>query len=178
MSEQQPNSELLKLEYEQCNEGYNNRDTLTQDGFVKIVQNFNIFIVIVLLSFSSISTIKLEPPFHAGFLILVGLAGFIALFSQTVELASNITCKIALRSRASEVEEKLASTMESNDVQLWHRIFNRHRNIVEKVLKRSEKSEREEAETNWFLAASWLFMVIWVLTIICSVIWVLSGHIP
>ncbi len=183
----QHNLDLLKLEYEQCNAGYNSRDSLVQDGFAKIVQNFNIFIVI-LFGFNVLITT--DQTLRVILLIIIGIAGFLTLFSQTVDLESNVTCKVVLRSRATQIEEIIEGDFSSEDiwndipnkksselqnVRQWHLILERKKLREEEIIKgegetvKDKKKEMHENESISYVTVSRIFYLLWVVMVGISI---------
>jgi len=165
MPSHKEDEELLKLEYAQLNSGYNSRDQLTQAAFTNIVRNFNIFLV-VLFAFHTL--IKTDLTWHSIFVFVIGLAGFLALFVQTADLASDVTCKVKLRERATVVEQLLSHLAPSEKyakpgtVSLWYQILNRDMEWEEGILKRAMLLEKKEAEARMYLRASRLLYGVWV----------------
>ena len=179
MTNQQHNLDLLKLEYEQCNAGYNSRDGLVLDGFAKIVQNFNIYMVI-LFAFNKLITT--DPTLRVILLILLGVAGFLTLFAQTVDLESNMTCKVVLRSRATQIEEIIEGNLSAEEiwddipkkkaadlqnVRQWHLILERRKFLEEEKVKGEGETvkhilkEMHENESISYITVFRIFYILW-----------------
>jgi ribosomal protein S18 acetylase RimI-like enzyme len=85
--------EFLKREYEACLQGYNNRDTLVPMEMGSILLIFTaVGGVLAFLSQREWS----QPPLLAA-AITLGIFGFLAISTLHIDMASNISCKQALR---------------------------------------------------------------------------------
>ena len=159
--------ELLKVEYKECNTGYNYRDNMIHQEFVSIIRIFSFFITLIIAFNTFIETV---PFLHFSFIIIIGIAGFLSLFSMILDIQSNSSCNIVLRKRATEIEEMLSE--ESIFVQ-WSSILNRKKYFEERLIKGMSGSAKDskEPERNIFITASRFFIIIWLAVVIVAIGW-------
>jgi hypothetical protein len=159
--------DLLKLEYQQCQSGYNSRDGLAEDEFCKVIQKFSIFLTI-LLAFNIF--IKISPVFHILVCLIIGFAGFFCLFSLLIVIESNSGCNVALRKRCRQIEDRLKE-LTGFQIQYWQAIEDRSIRREEKIVK-GKRADREskEKERNIFIYTVWLLIVLWIIIVVAMII--------
>jgi len=161
--------ELLKLEYQQCQSGYNSRDSLAEDEFCKVIQKFSIFLTI-LLAFNIF--IKISPEFHFWVCIIIGVAGFCCLCSLLVVIESNSGCNVALRQRCRQIEDRLKE-LTGFQIQYWQAIEKRYKPREERIVKElwGTRADSEETERNMFVFTVRLLMGLWIMIVVAMIIW-------
>jgi len=161
--------ELLKLEYQECQNGYNSRDSIAHDEFFKLIQVFSIFFTI-LVAFNIFVEISLL--FHHLICIVIGLAGTLSLFSILLVIQSNSNCKVALRKRCIEIEKRL-QTLVGFHLRYWQVIDGRSKHFEEKIFKGKpgQKRDIEERERNVFVNAVRIFIVLWLVIVFSMIVW-------
>jgi len=163
--------DLLKLEYQQCQSGYNSRDALAEDEFCKVIQKFSIFLTI-LLAFNIF--IKISPEFHFLVCVIIGVAGFFCLFSLLVVIESNSGCNVALRQRCRQIEERL-KVLTGFQIQYWQAIEERPKRLEENIVKGIgdviTRRERKEQERSIFIWTVRLLMGLWIMIVVAMIIW-------
>jgi ADP-ribose pyrophosphatase YjhB (NUDIX family) len=96
-------SRLLE-EYRQCQSGYQYRDAMTQDEFVKIVQLFSVL-------FALLAATSFLGAIHLWLLFAIRLtlcaAGTLGILALLIDLEANASCKGALRKRGVTLERLL-----------------------------------------------------------------------
>ena len=95
---------LLQKEYEQCASGYNSRDSIVPNE----ISSMFLFFGILAAFLGFISTVEWPKGLLIALIILILLAGISALVSLYVDMAANISCKVALRKRMEDIENTLA----------------------------------------------------------------------
>jgi hypothetical protein len=162
---------LLKLEYQQCQSGYNSRDRLAEDEFCKVIQKFSIFLTI-LLAFNIF--IKISPVFHFWVCVIIGVAGFSCLFSLLVVIESNSGCNVALRQRCRQIEDRLKE-LTGFQIQYWQAIEDRRKEREERIVKGIRgaitKRERKEQERSIFIFTVRLLIGLWLIIVVAMIIW-------
>lgn len=158
---------LILIEYQECNAGYNSRDVIVQEEFHNIVQVFSVFITII-IAFNAF--IKTVPLLHTIFIIIIGLAGYLSILALLIDLQSNLSCKVALRKRAINIEKILSSKYK---YKLWTCINKRDKYIEEAMIKGKPGSSKDiqEPDRNIFIIASRLFIILWLGVVIVSLFW-------
>ncbi|UCF00028.1 MAG: hypothetical protein JSV82_02900 [Planctomycetota bacterium] len=163
--------ELLKLEYQQCQSGYNSRDRLAEDEFCKVIQKFSVFLTI-LLAFNIF--IKISPAFHFWVCVIIGIAGLCCLFSLLVVIESNSGCNVVLRQRCRQIEDRLKE-LTGFQIQYWQAIEDRikylEENIVKGIRDTITKRERKEQERSIFVLTIRLLILLWIIIVVAMIIW-------
>lgn len=162
--------ELLKLEYRECQSGYNSRDNMTEDEFCKVVQMFGVFVTI-LLAFNVFS--KIGRFFHCVVCITIGVAGFFCLLSLLISIESNASCNVALRQRCRKIEDRLFDLV-GVKLQYWGVIDERKKHIEEKLVKGGLSaiagSEVKERERSIFVNTVRLLIFLWTVIVVVVVV--------
>ena len=161
--------DLLKLEYQECQDGYNSRDTMAEDEFFKIVQLFWLLLATLFL-FDRFA--EVGQYIHCIFCVALGIAGFSCLFSLLVSMESNASCNVALRQRCREIEERLHEILGFH-LQYWQAIDKRTRHAEEKIVKgtlgTTTLKERKEAERNIFINTVRLLIILWMIVVVITI---------
>ncbi|TES91865.1 MAG: GNAT family N-acetyltransferase [Desulfobacteraceae bacterium] len=164
---------LLKLEYQECQAGYNNRDKIVPDELR------NVGLVFTFLTgalFFAINILQNEPDWllwlAAG---IIGIFGFLLLFGFLIDIQSNVSCKKVLRQRSAEIEDLLSpapSGIQPNTVlQIWRKVIpKRKRKWEERVPKSLLRRKSPEGETDYFILAARIAIGLWLLLVIFGAI--------
>lgn len=173
---------LLRLEYQECQAGYNNRDKIIPDELR------NVGIVFTLLTGVLIFAINLLRGLPAGWEWLfwlvagvIGVFGLSFLFGFLADIQSNVGCKRALRQRSIEIEELLSpaprGTKHNTPLQIWRStIPERDRKWGERGLKNLFNKISPEGETDYFILATEIAIGLWFLLVVLGAI--LGPHLP
>lgn len=128
--------ELMKLDYEISQEGYNSRDEMTYEVFHKLILIFQLFLVIL---FSTMIFLKVSREFHIISSVIVGFAGLLSMFSMLVGLESLVSTKAALRLHSIELEKEISKRVSDRvSLQYWDKLKKRDKYFEERNLKRGE----------------------------------------
>jgi small-conductance mechanosensitive channel len=154
--------ELLKLEYQECQSGYNNRDRL-------VPQEFS-FVVLIFAGLTAVLGFLVNTLDYSKWLIatiiIVGLLGLGGLISFLVDIQSNLSCKRALRKRSEEIENLLSPNVTSNEnppLCIW-RIVIPDRKPYQYCTERWFKSvQRKLKLPNYFVLACYIAIILWVI---------------
>jgi hypothetical protein len=173
--------ELLKADYENCHDGYNSRDGLIPQEVMGMIGLFGG--LAALLKFITDSSWPVGYRIIA--VILIGIIGLAILVGLHLDVASNISCKSALRIRMNYIETVLSGTATANNIILlgiWESIDHRKRLWDErfKHIKFWKSGKREYysfheigLDAPYFLwvgrIAVFLWMILWIAVIIFSV---------
>lgn len=143
-------------EYQMCLNGYNYRDQIVPDEFSKLVQNFSIFLTIIL----AISVfIEVSQILHIILCVLIGMVGFFSIYAILVDMESNLSCKVALRKRCMEIEETTKLTY-------WKTVEQRPKYREEHMFKGSPGGrEQPRRHGNIFITSARLIIVVWILIV-------------
>lgn len=161
--------ELLKLEYQECQRGYSQRDSLAEDEFGKVVQLFLLLVATVFLfdRFAESGQI-----IHCLGCIILGIAGLFYFFSILVSIESNASCNVALRQRCEEIEERLQE-LTGYKLRYWNKIHDRVRHLEEMVIKGAwgakADAEKKERERNIFINTVRLLIILWIIVVLVTV---------
>lgn len=162
--------ELLKLEYRECQNGYNSRDKMAEDEFCKVIQVFSVFLTI-LVAFSVFA--KVGWYSNCAVCLLIGVTGLMCLVSLLVVIESNSSCKVALRKRCGKIRERLQALV-GFKLSYWDAIEQRARHWEEKKIKGAlgvtADKDRTEAEQNIFVTAVRLLIFLWMVIVIAAVL--------
>ena len=163
---------LLRLEYQECQEGYNNRDRV-------IPQELSyIGIVFGVLTTALLFAIRLLPADSAPFylvLTVIGVLGLCFILGFLVDILANASSKRALRQRSMQIEELLYPSTDglrqNTPLQIWRNaIPERNRGRGERFLKGVIYTRLTEREVNYFMLAGWLSLVLWIaLVVFCAI---------
>jgi hypothetical protein len=164
------NSEIIRrllFEYEQCNEGYNSRDLIAADEFSKLTQIFFVFLTL-LLTTNILASI--DNFLRVFFVLVIGTLGFISFLSLLLDMEGAVSCKVALRRRAFEIEDLIA---QSGSPVLWKTIEERDLRFIEELTlkKREWKKKEKETEGLLFVLGGRLFIFLWIIIVITVLVW-------
>lgn len=161
--------ELLKLEYQECQRGYSQRDGLAEDEFGKVVQ---LFLLLVATIFLFDRFAESGRTIHCLGCIILGIAGFFYFFSILVSIESNASCNVALRQRCEEIEERIEE-LTGYKLRYWDTIQKRVRHLEEMVIKGAwgakADSEKKERERNIFINTVRLLIVLWIIVLVVTI---------
>ena len=161
--------ELLKMEYQECQRGYSQRDGLAEDEFGKVVQLFLLFVATMFLFDRFAESGRI---IHCLGCIVLGIAGIFYFFSILVSIESNASCNVALRQRCEEIEERLQE-LTGYKLRYWNTIQNRVRHLEEMVIKGAwgarADAEKKERERNIFINTVRLLIVLWIIVLLVTV---------
>jgi GNAT superfamily N-acetyltransferase len=157
------NKELLQLEYEQCQWGYNSRDAIIPSEFGYMVVILGVLIGALGFLVDKFDT---NPILLRAAAAIVGVAGMIAFWGFFTDLLSNCSTRLALRKRSVEIENELSPqflTDNSFSLRLWRdTIPNRHKVWSERMLKRlTHNKTHPEREIEILKMAGWLIIFLW-----------------
>jgi len=162
--------DLLKLEYQECQRGYNQRDHMVEDEFCKVVQLFLLLVATVFL-FDRFAIVGRYA--HWVGCIILGIAGLFCFFSMLVSIESNASCNVALRRRCREIEKRLHE-LAGYEIRYWKTINERARHLEEMVFKGSWGTkvgrEQSERERNIFINTVRLLIVLWIIVIAIAIV--------
>jgi hypothetical protein len=162
--------ELLKLEYQECQRGYSQRDGLTEDEFGKVVQ---LFLLLVATIFLFDRFAEAGRVIHCSGCIILGIAGLFYFFSILVSIESNASCNVALRQRCEDIEKRLQE-LTGFELRYWKAIHDRARHFEEMVIKGTwgTKADREkkERERNIFINTVRLLIALWIIIVLFAVL--------
>jgi hypothetical protein len=162
--------ELLKLEYQECQRGYSQRDGLAEDEFGKVVQLFLLLVATVFL-FDRFA--EAGRSIHCLGCIILGIAGLFYFVSLLVSIESNASCNVALRQRCEEIEKRLQE-LTGFQLQYWKVIHDRTRHLEEMIIKGTwgtkADRERKERERNIFINTVRLLIVLWIIIVLFTVL--------
>jgi hypothetical protein len=168
--------ELLKSDYDNCHDGYNSRDGIIPQEVMGMIALFGG--LAALLKFTTDSSWPVGYRIIA--VILIGIIGLAILVGLHLDIASNISCKDALRTRMKEIETILSgATIADNIVLLgiWKSIDDRKRLLDEKLkyikLWKSKKSNKREyhsfheigLDTPYFIWVGRIAVVLWIVLV-------------
>ena len=162
--------DLLKLEYQECQRGYAQRDGLAEDEFGKVVQLFLLLVATLFLfdRFAAAGRIV-----HCLGCVILGIAGLFYFVSLLVAIESNASCNVALRQRGEEIESRLRE-LTGFEMRYWKTIHDRVRHFEEKAIKGAwgAKADREkkERERNIFINTVRLLTVLWLIVVAVTVL--------
>lgn len=146
-------NELVAVDYEAANAGYNSRDIMIQDEFSKLVQCFSVFVALVV----AIQAFTQLSPFIKGAItVVLALGGIVAIFSYLVDIQANTSCKAALRKHCNVLE---SASIAPDALKCWHAIDTRERSWLERLVKGNSIGERSVG--GLFVFASWIFLALW-----------------
>lgn len=161
--------ELLKLEYQQCQNGYNSRDRMVEDEFCKVVELF-LFLVATLFLFDRFATVSQLS--HCAGCAILGIAGLFCLFSLLVSMESNASCNVALRERCRQIEEHLHELV-GFQLRYWQTIDQRAKHLEERLIKgtwgATVARERGERERNIFINTVRLVIALWIIILAITI---------
>jgi len=165
---------LLRLEYSECQNGYNSRDKIVPDevryvGFM--------FVVLTAVLLFAVDLIGSSPALFTGVVILVGILGLSFLLGFLLDIQSNLSCKRALRERSKAIEQLLSP--KSGDVthpplSIWRYIIpgrDKYKYWEEKKLKRPFSQILPEQEGNYFLWAVRVAIILWMAVVVLTIIY-------
>lgn len=157
----------LLFEYEQCNEGYNSRDVIAADEFSKLTQIFFVFLTLLLTTNILASIDNLIRVFFA---LVIGILGFISFVSLLLDMEGAVSCKVALRRRAFEIEDLIG---QGGTPILWKTIEERDLRFFEELAlkKREWKKKEKETEGYLFVLGGRLFIFLWLIIVITVIVW-------
>jgi len=164
---------LLRLEYQECQEGYNNRDKMVPDELRDVGMVFTFLTGALIFA---INLLRAEPEW---LLLLVtsvlGMFGLLLLLGFLIDIQSIVSCKRALRQRSIEIEGLLSPTpggIQPNDpLQIWRKtIPERDRRWGEKKLKNLFSKISPEGETDYFILATEIAIGLWLLLVVLGAI--------
>jgi len=161
--------ELLKLEYRECQAGYNSRDDMTEDEFCKVVQLFWLFVTII-LALNVFTTIG--RFFHCAVCIIIGVAGLFCLLSLLVSIESNASCNVALRQRCKKIEDRLCDLV-GFKLQYWQVIDERDKYLEEELVKGrfgAKVGGEKERERSIFVNTVRLLILLWIVIVAVAVV--------
>jgi hypothetical protein len=162
--------ELLKLEYQECQRGYSQRDGLAEDEFGKVVQLFLLLVATVFLFDRFAESGRL---IHCSGCIILGVAGLFYFLSLLVSIESNASCNVALRQRCEEIEKRLRE-LTGFELRYWKTIHDRVRHFEEMVIKGAwgAKADREkkERERNIFINTVRLLIFLWIIVVLFAIL--------
>ena len=161
--------ELLKLEYQECQHGYSQRDSLAEDEFGNVVQ---IFLLLVATVFLFDRFAEAGRAIHCLGCFVLGLAGLFYFFSLLVSIESNASCNVALRQRCEEIEKRLQE-LTGCELRYWRTIHDRLKHFEEKVFKGASNvkadKEKKERERNIFIHTIRLLIFLWIVVVLFTV---------
>jgi hypothetical protein len=149
------------FEYGACLDGYNSRDKMAYELFYKIIQSFQIFLLII--AFTS----KLFCPLNEYYrycCLTIGAIGFLSMFSLLLGLESCSSAKIALRKRCIVLDEVLSKMPGGTHPQYWDTIRKRNKYLEEGIIKgqpTDNPNEIKEAK-GIFIWAARIIIFCWV----------------
>jgi len=162
--------DLLKLEYQECQHGYSQRDGLVEDEFCKVVQLF-LLLVGTMFLFDRFSVAG--RAIHCVGCIILGIAGFFCFFSLLVSIESNAGCNVALRQRCEEIEKRIHELM-GFELRYWKTIHDRVRHFEEMVIKGAWGAkagrEKKERERNIFINTVRLLIALWFIVVVITIL--------
>jgi len=181
--------ELLKLEYQECQTGYNNRDKLVPQELSYIVVLFGGLITVIGLLVTKFYNID---AFILRLIIsIIGACGFIGLLGLLIDLESSASCKRALRKRSEDIEELLSPSKNQcsniiSHIPKWRKLVallkrsKRYQSsdstddipplcIWRNVIPTREKYKLERLmkirKTNYFVMAGTFLLVLWIVIV-------------
>ena len=167
---------LLELDYKVCHEGYNSRDQMANGIFFKLIQLFWLYSVLIFFvhkySYTIIDSDMIKPEnAHLIACLVVGLAGFLSMFSLLLILESVSSCKTALRGRCSDIEEMLNDKAKVKDckkvgLKYWHVIKYRHKFYFDGLIKGIPEKEPSDRCGLFLIMASRLLLFMWILIVL------------
>jgi len=152
---------LLLKEYSECQNGYNSRDTIVITEFSFIVTLISIlFVILQFFSGTDITSIAyIENYQHVIFVFFIGIIGLISLLALSIDMASAISVKTALRKRMIDIEKIINNLMQDEYLEyrllFWRSIDKRDRYKIEKLKVR-----------NLFVNSSYLILIIWTIIVL------------
>lgn len=147
--------------YDRCFDGYKCRDQLVPQEFFWVSQLFGLFLGGVVAVVGFLASFK----WPAFFLVLfIGVVGFVMIWAFLCDMRANFRCKAALRWVMREIEDGLIRDDVCGDY-YWRIIRNRDWIVRERNEIARQQNEPAPAVTDWFIRATWGYLVIWVILI-------------
>jgi len=163
---------LLQKEYEHCASGYNSRDSIVPNEIISMFLFFGI--LAAFLGF--VSTVEWPKIILIILISGIVLAGFFVLGALFLDMAANISCKVALRKRMEDIENiiRLGTKPIDKPLGVWSCINSRPRPSVErlkdKLFLNFKKQDNEKKydlspweDSPYFIYAGLIICVVWVL---------------
>ena len=159
------NTRLIE-EYRQCQVGYQYRDQLTQDEFVKL---FQIFSVLFLLLAGTAFLGKADEWLLLIIRVMLCATGTSALLALLIDLQANAGCKRSLRTLSSHIEVELG-------LKYWtvvaSRKMGREERYAKKILGWLESKSRPTPNT--ITDGSITDMFVWIGRFLCAIWFIIS----
>jgi Flp pilus assembly protein TadB len=164
MSEQEKNKDLLMLEYQECQSGYNNRDNLVPQEFANFVQSFFAFLTLLFAIhiFAEVNTL-LSIMIHLG----LGIAGLLVLLAFLLDMQANTSCKRALKDRSREIENTLS---DYECPKIWTVIQNRRKYLEERLFKGRDREVHEKTIGGVFVNTSRALVILWIAFVVMMIV--------
>jgi hypothetical protein len=156
--------DLLLKDYELANAGYAHRDELVPKGFAELLKAFLGFLAL-LLSVRVFGNLSYTVSVIIN--ILIGATGLTAMSVMLLDLQANSSCKKALRKRATEIEDILAS----NSLRHWRTINGREKFFEESLFKRPTSENVEGSTGSGFVAVARMLLLLWSIIAVAFVVW-------
>ena len=155
--------ELFELEYEQCNQGYNNRDQVIPQEISYIGVTLGVFISALLI------TIRFLDTYSMLFWIAyatIALAGVLFISGFLVDVLANTSVRKSLRMRSIKIEVLLSPTSKIEDdtpLQIWRETISKRKKIwIERLLKSLVFIKVIEKDADYFTWSGILALVVWI----------------
>ena len=165
----------------ECADGYKYRDQLIPQQFAWLTQAF--FLLLTVMTAAGVLA-KERPVLATGLVLLLGIAGFCALFAYVLDLQANSSCKAALRYAMIKLDDLYHES--GNRLTYWDIIRFRWRYRLERwyappppvqvgepdpgQLPPAAQHRVDRSATPWFVSAAYLYLVVWVLLTVALVI--------
>jgi len=163
---------LLRLEYAECQTGYNSRDKIVPDEARYVAFIFGALTAILIFANDVLSG---HPTWFRIVASGTGVMGFVLLLGFLTDIQSNLTCKRALRKRSEEIENLLSPVENTADpkppLSIWRYVIpKRAKYWGESRLKNIFPWVTPEGEGNHFVVATWAAIVIWIALIVACLV--------
>ena len=165
---------LLRLEYSECQAGYNSRDKMVPDEVNHVGLIFAALSAVLIFAAN-----LLQAQSSAWFYlvtIVVGIFGLFLLLGFLTDIQSNLSCKRALRKRSKEIEGLLSPERGianlNPSLSIWrYAIPKRDEFWEEKKLKRVFSKVLPEGEGDYFVWAVRFAIILWGALVVLSIVY-------
>jgi len=168
-----PHQELLKLEYQQCHQGYNSRDQIIPRELSYVGVTLSVFSAALLFAVRFLEAYSWQ--FWIAYLV-IALAGGLLLLGFLSDILALASSRKALRARAAEIESILAPAPQDmgllTPLQTWRKtIPGRNKPWIERFVRLSLLRKRAvETEVDYFVIASFLTIAVWASLLIMAAV--------
>ncbi len=168
MSSNDDSLDPILVDYVSLNDAYAFRDQTVWQQFMSLMTLFTLLggLLVIIDPFVAQATIKVT------IYLILGITGFIAMIAISTDMASNSSCKVAIRKQAEQVECLLQKKLNDKDAdgvvfKLWTDVIpSRAKFREERFLKGKPTWEKHETELSMYIWASRLIEALWLFLLV------------